>query len=187
MIRLLGLGPKKKNIHIWIQIASFEDCCQERVRIYRFIRIQASQFWITTLCRVCRVSRSAYYAWASRGLLPSEDELLEVYLANQIYDIWKTSKGAYGEPRISVQLKRNGQVINPKRVARIMADIGICGACGRKKMTTTTRDPNAEVAKDTAEGWLYLASVLDVFSKRLLGWSSDGHYSVDGKCRRHLQ
>lgn len=121
------------------------------------------------------------------GLLSSEDELLEAYLANQIYDIWKTSKGAYGEPRISVQLKRNGQVINPKRVARIMADIGICGACGRKKMTTTTRDPNAEVAKDTAEGWLYLASVLDVFSKRLLGWSSDGLYSVDGKCLRHLQ
>ncbi len=192
----------KDEAEITRRLAAFEYRGKERERIYRFIAIQAANFAITTLCRVCRVSRSAYYAWVAKGLGPSEDELTEAYLANQIFDIWKMSKGAYGEPRITAQLTRNGQVIDPKKVARIMSEIGISGACGRKKMNTTRRDPNAKPALDlvdrefsastpdelfvgdityipTAEGWLYLASVLDVFSRRLLGWSIADHMHTE--------
>ncbi|EQD37367.1 transposase, partial [mine drainage metagenome] len=94
---------------------------------------------------------SSYYVWVSKHLGPSEEELQEAYLANSIFDIWNKSKGAYGEPRVTAQLRRNSQVINPKKVARIMAEIGISGACGRTKTNTTRRDPNAKPSPDLVD------------------------------------
>ena len=174
------------------------------MKIYRFIRIQKADFTVVMLCRVCEVSRSAYASWEDRLLAgPSEAELAEAYLANQIYDIWKESRRRYGVPRVTAELWRRNQHINGKKVARIMGELGIAGICGQRKATNTTRrDPNAQPAADlverdftaeepdelwvgdmtyipTLEGWLYLASVLDVFSRRLLGWSIASHMRTE--------
>lgn len=174
----------------------------ERVRIYRFIDQERKNFPLSVLCRVCRVSRSAYYAWAKRGEGPSDATITEAYLANDIFEIWTKSRRRYGAPRVTAALWKNGVEVAEKRVARIMAEIGIQGICGRKKMKTTRRDPTAVVDTDlverdftatapdelwltdvtyipTDEGWLYLCSILDVFSRRLLGWSIAEHMRTE--------
>ncbi len=192
----------KDEAEIARRLAAFEYYGKERERIYRFIQIQQANYTVTTLCRVCKVSRSSYYVWSAKKLGPTDDELIEAVLANEIYDIWKKSRGAYGAPRITAQLQRSGQIINGKKVVRIMAEIGISGISGRRKMCTTRRDPTREPAKDlverdfsatepdellvgdityipTDEGWLFLASVLDVCSRRLIGWSMADHMRTE--------
>lgn len=174
----------------------------ERVRIYWFIDQERSNFSLSVLCRVCRVSRSAYYAWAKRGEGPSDATITEAYLANDIFGIWTKSRRRYGAPRVTAALWKKGVEVPEKRVARIMAEIGIQGICGRKKIKTTRRDPTALVDTDlverdftatapdelwltdvtyipTDEGWLYLCSILDVFSRRLLGWSLAEHMRTE--------
>lgn len=174
------------------------------MKMYRFIRIQKAEFTVVMLCRVCEVSRSAYLSWEDRDSAgPTEAQLAEAYLANEIFDIWKESRRRYGVPRVTAELWRRGQQIDDKKVARIMGELGIYGICGRRKATNTTRrDPNAQPAPDlverdftaekldelwvgdmtyipTLEGWLYLASVLDVFSRRLIGWSMAEHMRTE--------
>jgi putative transposase len=174
------------------------------VKVYRFVRIQKAEFTVVMLCRVCEISRSAYLAWEEReDSGPTEKLLAEAYLADEIYDIWKASRGRYGVPRVTAELWRRGNHVDDKKVARIMGELGIAGICGRRKATNTTRrDPNAQPAADlverdftadhpdelwvgdmtyipTLEGWLYLAGVLDVFSRRLLGWSIAEHMRTE--------
>ncbi|HEX3539336.1 MAG TPA: IS3 family transposase [Acidimicrobiales bacterium] len=120
-------------------------------------------------------------------------------LADRIYGIWRCSRGGrYGAPRITAALCRQGLCVNHKRVERLMAELGIEGKCGRRKLRTTIRDPEAKPAADlvkrvfdrdrpdqlwvgdltyipTEEGWVYVASVLDACSRRLLGWSIADH------------
>lgn len=171
------------------------------MRIYRFIDCQRAEFDVKILCRVCEVSTSAYYAWAVTGE-PSEAVLDEAILANRIYDIWARSRGRYGVPRVTAQLWKDGTQVNHKRVERIMAELGIAGICGRRKLRTTQRDPQAASAADlvkrhfdaseldrlwvgdvtyiaTSEGWLYLATVIDVCSRRLVGWSMADHLRTE--------
>lgn len=184
------------------RLADFEDEGSERSRIYRFIETESENFSLAALCRVCRVSRSAYYAWAKKGEGPSETDLDEAYLANRIYDIWRRSRRRYGVPRVTAALWKLGHQVNEKRVARIMGELGIEGICGRRKVKTTRRDPAHTPAADlverdfsaeapdelwltdvtyvaTDEGWLYLCSILDVFSRRLLGWSIADHLRTE--------
>jgi len=184
------------------RLAAFEQDGPRRERIYRFIQIEAANFPVVLLCQVCRVSRSAYYSWISRGVGPDEASLAEAYLTNRIYDIWLKSRGRYGVPRVAAQLWREGVQVNGKRVARLMAELGLAGISGRRKIHTTRRDPSHELAPDlverdftaeapdqlwvgdityipTDEGFLYLASVLDVFSRRLLGWSMAEHLRTE--------
>jgi putative transposase len=184
------------------RLAAFEERGPERERIYRFMAAETAQFSVATLCRVCGVSRSAYYAWLSRGHGPDDAAVEEAQLANRIYDIWRASRRRYGAPRITAALWKQGVVVNEKRVARLMAELGVAGKCGRRKVRTTRRDPAAQPAADlverdfsadqpdelwlgdvtyipTGEGFLYLASVLDVFSRRLLGWSLADHLRTE--------
>lgn len=173
------------------------------MKVYQFIRTQKAEFTVIMLCRVCEVARSAYLAWEeSSGTGPSDASLDEAYLANHIYDIWRGSRRRYGVPRVTAQLARDSRVVNDKKVSRIMSELGIAGICGRRKILTTRRDPNAKLASDlvnrnftaekpdvlwvgdityidTGEGWLYLASVLDVFSRRLIGWSLADHMMTE--------
>ncbi|MGH8981777.1 MAG: IS3 family transposase, partial [Acidimicrobiales bacterium] len=197
------VGRLREQAAITRRLAAFDDQGPGgRERIYRFVTAERENFSVLALCSVCGVSRSAYYAWASQsGEVPAAT-LEEATLANAAFDAWKRSKGAYGSPRVTVALWREGVPASSKRVAKLMAEIGIAGACGRKKMKTTRRDPTATPATDlvhrhftaddldglwltdltyidTDEGWLYLSSVMDVFSRRLLGWSIADHMRTE--------
>ncbi len=167
--------------------------------VFAFVDRQKANFKITTLCRVCRVSRSGYYDWAERRAGgPTDAEAAEADLVDKIRLVHKESRGRYGEPRVTAQLTRDGVAANHKAVARLMAREGLCGRGGRRKVTTTVRDRSAALAPDlverdfvrdnldelwigdityvaTDEGWLYLTGVADACSRRLLGWSITDH------------
>ncbi|MDQ3980235.1 MAG: IS3 family transposase [Actinomycetota bacterium] len=173
------------------------------MRVFAFVSRQKAEFAIKTLCRVCRVSTSGYYDWAARQAAgPSPAEQAEAELVEQIRLVHKESRGRYGEPRVTAQLARDGVVVNHKRVERLMAREGLAGRCGRRRVRTTVADPAAVPAPDlverrfeqqtldalwvgdvtyipTGEGWLYLATVLDACSRRLLGWSVAEHLRTE--------
>ncbi len=173
------------------------------MRIYRFIDEQKADFGVKILCRVCEVPRSSYYDWAG-GNAGGADQATwdEAILANHIYDIWSTAKGRYGAPRVTTQLWREGIQANHKRVERLMAELGLQGICGRRKVHTTWRNPSAKPAPDlvkrdfqvaeldqlyvgdityidTDEGYCYLASVMDACSRRIVGWSIADHLRTE--------
>ena len=184
------------------RLAHLDDQGPPRTRIWRFIERESEHFEITALCGVCKVSRSAFYDWRKKGEGPSQADLDEAYVANAIYDIWKKSRRRYGVPRVSAALAKQGARVNEKRVARLMGQLGIEGISGRRRVKTTRRDPSHVPAADlverdfsaeapdelwltdltyiaTDEGWLYLCSILDVFSRRLLGWSLADHMRTE--------
>jgi transposase InsO family protein len=173
------------------------------VRVFAFVDRQKAEFEVKTLCRVCRVSSSGYYDWGGRRAAgPSPAELAEADLVDQIRLVHTASRGRYGEPRVTAQLARDGVVANHKRVERLMAREGLRGRCSRPRVRTTVADPAAAPAADlvgrnfeqasldalwvgdvtyipTDEGWLYLASVLDACSRRLVGWSLADHLRTE--------
>jgi transposase InsO family protein len=198
----LRVGQLEAEAEIARRLAAFDQQGPERERLYRFIEAEAMSFAVVALCRVCGVSRSAYYGWRARGDGPEEATVAEAYLANRIYDVWRRSRRRYGAPRVTAALQRQGVAVNEKRVARLMGEVGIAGKCGRRKLRTTRRDPAAQPAPDlvkrdftasrpdelwvgdvtyipTGEGFVYLASVLDVYSRRLVGWSLADHLRTE--------
>lgn len=149
-------------------------------------------FSIAAMCRVLEVSRSGYYAWVKRG--KSQRRQQDESLTERIEQIHHESRGIYGAPRIYAELKEQGTAIGQKRVARLMKEKDIRGVCRRRFVTTTRRDPSARPAPDLVErefkadgpnqlwvadityiptlaGFLFLAVVLDVWSRRIVGWS----------------
>jgi putative transposase len=188
------------------RLAAFEGGPAGRERIYRFINSESANFSLLRLCQVCGVARSAYYEWLSRERAgPSEGLLEEAYLANRVFDTWRRSRRRYGAPRVTAALRKQGLEVNEKRVARLMGELGIAGKCGRRKVRTTWRDPAASPAPDlverdftaeepdelwvgditylpTDEGWLFLASVLDVCTRTVLGWSMADHLRAELCC-----
>ena len=133
---------------------------------------------------------------------PSEALVEEAYLADRIFDIWRRSRRRYGAPRVTAALRKQGVEVNEKRVARLMGELGIAGRCGRRKIRTTWRDPGATPAADlverdftadepdelwvgdityipTDEGWLFVASVLDVCTRMVVGWSIADHLRAE--------
>jgi len=184
------------------RLAGFSSPGPERLRIYRLIESESADFAVRTLCKVAGVSASAYYMWRSRGGGPSEGLVDEAVLANRIFDIWRRSRGRYGAPRVTAALLKAGVKVNEKRVARLMVGLGIAGKCGRRKLRTTWRDNTAVPAADlverdftaetpdelwvgdatyipTDEGWLFVASVLDVCTRMLVGWSIADHLRTE--------
>ena len=173
------------------------------MKVYAFVDAQKTDFTITTLCRVCGVSTSGFYDWVARSAAgPTDAERDEAEVVERIRVAHRRSRGRYGEPRITAQLARDGVAVNHKRVERLMAVNGIAGRCGRKKVRTTVRDPAAALSADlvnrrfaqadldvvwvgdatyipTDEGWLYLATVIDACSRRLLGWSMTDHLRTE--------
>ncbi len=148
-------------------------------------------FPVATMCRVLGVSSSGYYAWAKRA--PSARATSNAALTGRIGAIHAASHGTYGSPRVQAELAGNGLRIGRKRVARLMKSAGLAGVSRRRFVTTTVRDgsrqapdlverafkaeaPNSLWVADityipTWSGFLYLAVVLDVFSRRIVGWS----------------
>jgi transposase InsO family protein len=185
------------------RLAAFDDGPESRERIYRFICSEAANFSVARLCKVCEVARSAYYDWRGRqegG--PSQAVVEEAYLADRIVDIWRRSRGRYGAPRVTAALRKQGAEVNEKKVARLMVELGIAGKCGRRKIRTTWRDLAAKPASDlverdftaeepdelwvgditympTDQGWLFVASVLDVCTRTVVGWSMADHLRAE--------
>ena len=147
---------------------------------------------VATLGRVLGVSPSGYYAWRERP--PSARTRVDQGLLTQICEIHGRSRGTYGAPRIHAELRDRGVRCGRKRVARLMRQAGLTGAQRRRYRGTTRQNPDAVTAPDlvqrdftasepdqlwvadityvpTGEGWLYLATVLDAWSRRVVGWA----------------
>ncbi|HEY3022172.1 MAG TPA: IS3 family transposase [Actinomycetota bacterium] len=154
------------------------------------------RFGVEPILRVLDVPVSTFYGWLARWRRPSPRDIEEVWLAEQIERIHKESGGTYGSPKIHAQLRREGIRTSRKRVERLMRTHGLQGAFMRKhKRGSTRRDPTATPAPDlvdrdftapapnrlwvadisrirTGEGPLWLASVRDAFSRRIVGWKA---------------
>ena len=162
---------------------------------YVFIESQRTQHRIARLCRVLRVSTSGFYEWASRE--PSATTIANETLSEEIVRIHEQSRQTYGRPRIHAELKACGLSVSQKRVGRLMRSANIAGKTPRRFRKTTDSNhafptapnildrkfdvadigcPNLVWAGDitylsTREGWLYLAVILDLYSRRVVGWS----------------
>jgi putative transposase len=170
------------------------------VSAYEFVEREKAQHTVVTLCRMLGVSPSGYWAWRKRG--PSARAQGDAQLTERIVAIHQASRGTYGAPRIHAELATAGMPCGRKRVARLMRQAGLQGCHRRRAFSTTRRDPAAEPAPDlvqrtfaasspnqlwvadityvpTGEGFLYLAVLLDAFSRRVVGWSMAEHLRTD--------
>lgn len=155
---------------------------------------------IALLCRVLGVSSSGYYAWRTRP--PSVRAKEDATLKERIVTIHAESRETYGAPRIHAELKAQGVGCGRKRIARLMRTATLVGCHRRRTTVTTVREPAAPVAPDRVErqfaatkpnelwsaditfvptwtGFLYLAVVLDVFSRRIIGWAMADHLRTE--------
>ena len=164
---------------------------------FGFIQTEKAMYPVRLLCRTLAVSRPGFYAWCRRGLSlrAQEDAALKV----DIRALHAASGKTYGSPRIHADLKADDHRVGRKRVARLMQEEGIEGQRKRRfRVTTdsrhthpvapnelkrnfTTSAPNKVWVTDityiwTREGWLYLAAILDLFSRRVVGWSMDSYH-----------
>ena len=169
--------------------------------IYRFIDAEKASYPVSALCRVLRVSRSGYYEWKNRP--PSNRDRENATLTERIREIHQRSRETYGYLRVHAELRALGVRCNRKRVARLMRKDGLRGCMrGRRRKHTTRQDPLAIPAPDlvgrnfcapapdrlwtadvtylpTDEGFLYLAFILDVYSRKVVGWSMAGHLRTE--------
>ena len=159
---------------------------------FRFIAAEKADYPVSLLCRMLGVSRSGFHAWAGRA--PSERALVDARLAERIGEIHKRSRESYGARRVHLDLREEGVRVGRKRVERLMRAAELSGYVKRRKYKTTIRVPGVRVAEDLVErdfnpaapnrlwasdikyvptwqGTLYLASVIDCYSRRVVGWS----------------
>ncbi|MDB5311746.1 MAG: transposase [Gemmataceae bacterium] len=162
---------------------------------FRFIADHAAEWPVAWMCDALDVSESGYHAWAARA--PSEGENRRGRLVAAIEVIHAEVKGRYGSPRMTAELNARGHACSENTVANLMRDHGIRAKTPRRFVRTTDsrhglpvadnvldRDfapagPNATWSADityvpTADGWLYLAVVEDLFSRMIVGWAMDG-------------
>jgi putative transposase len=150
---------------------------------------------IGVLCAALEVSPSGYYAWLQRQRCPGVHAQQDTLLAEVIVQVFESSRQTYGSPRIHQELKRRGQAHGRNRIARLMRQQGLCGRSKQRfKVRTTDSDHDQPIAPNrlaqldppaqanqvwigdityipTDEGWLYLAGIADLFSRRIVGWS----------------
>jgi transposase InsO family protein len=163
---------------------------------FAFIHAEKAQWPIEVQCEVFEVSRSGYYAWVARPASPREVE--DAAIIVEIKAAHKTGRGAYGSPRVHRELLAKGRRIGRKRVERLMREEGIVARKKRRFRRTTDSNhphpiapnvlernfhvelPNTAWVTDvtyvwTFEGWLYLAAILDLFSRRVVGWAASAN------------
>ena len=164
--------------------------------VYRFIAAERAGHSVKTLCRVFGVRRSGFHAWLSRPL--SARAVSDQLLLERVRQLHVASRRTYGSPRIYRDLRADGVAVGRKRVERLMRQAGISGTVKRRRGRTTVRVPGVRVAEDlvkrdfqpaapnrlwvaditylrTWEGWLYLAVVVDCYSRRVVGWALEDH------------
>jgi transposase InsO family protein len=173
------------------------------VNVYPFIEAeQAGGGNVHRACTLLKVSRSAYYA--HRTAAPTARARQDTELAAQVVAIHDESRGTYGAPRVHAELRARGRRHSRKRVARLLREAGRAGRAPKRGRTTTAADPAATVPADlirrdfrctatdvdtqwcgdityihTWEGWLYLATVIDIASRRVVGWATADHLRTD--------
>lgn len=168
---------------------------------YRFIDAERANHPIRMICRVIVVSRAAYYAWAKAQAVASVDE--DTVVRVHIRGVHRASRGTYGAPRMTAALRKQGLRVNRKRVARIMREEGLHGAPRRRFRGATTdsahthpvapnvldRDFTAKAPNEAwvgditylpvGTGWAYLAVLIDLYSRKVVGWALDDHMRAD--------
>jgi transposase InsO family protein len=167
---------------------------------YQFVAKAQPRYPVEVACEVLGISRSGYYAWKKRK--QSQRELENQALIEHIRRIHRMSRKTYGSPRVHAALGRDGRWVNHKRVARLMRQEGLVGRRKHRKVVTThsrhrypvapnllnqefnAEKPNHKWVADityipTAEGWLYLAVVLDLFSRKVIGWEMSSELTAD--------
>jgi transposase InsO family protein len=173
------------------------------VTVYPFIEAEkVAERNVARACELLEVSRSAYYA--QRDTTPSARQVEEAELTAAIVRLHDASKGVYGAPKIHDDLKDEGRRHGRKRVARIMREHGLRGKTPKRFKTTTVADPQAPARADlikrdftvdatkintrwcgdityipTWEGWLYLATVIDIASRRVVGFAMADHMRTE--------
>jgi hypothetical protein len=167
---------------------------------FAFIHAEKANHAVRCLCRVLHVTRSGDYAWAKRS--PSRRQREEVQLRARIRATHTASRGTYGSPRISAQLRQDGVPVGRERVARLLRDMGLVGLPLKRFRRTTDSDHQQPVAPNvldrdfeaahlnerwstdityiwTWEGWLYLAVGLDLCARRVVGWAVQPHLRAE--------
>lgn len=157
---------------------------------FTFILSEKAFYPIAVLCRVLAVTSSGFYAWVKRA--PSKRDVANRQLAVEIAAIHRESRGTYGSPRVTAELRANGRAVSRKRVARLMRHLGLHARHKRRFKRTTdsnhsnpiapnvigrmfsASEPNRVWVTDvkavpTGEGWLYVAPVIDLFSRKVVG------------------
>jgi putative transposase len=164
---------------------------------------KAAGFPVTAACEAAGVSSSGYYDWCARGQAgPTGRQVAEAELVALMREIFDASDGNYGVPRMWKELRRAGLVVNKKKVRRLMRTYNMTGRHHRRVLRTTFPGPDGYVIPDlvgrrfepgepnvawcqdityipTGEGWLFLASTLDLGSRRLLGYSMADHMRTE--------
>jgi len=170
---------------------------------FQFVDDHRDLFSVKRLCRVLRVSRSGYYRWRDAREARAARLAADRVLAEQIRQIHAEHDGTYGSPRVMAELRDTGRKVNHKRVERVMRVFGIVGVHLRKKVRTTVPEPSHQKVPDllkrdftalapnqryvgditylpVGDGeFLYLATVIDLCSRRLAGWSIAGHMRTE--------
>ena len=161
-------------------------------RFYQFIQLHQEQYSVKTMCRLLNVTRSGYYAWLKEPISNRAQE--DARLVRLIRASFVASHGIYGAPRVFLDLREAGETCSKHRVARLMRINGIRAAYGygarrhsaakpsalipnSLQRNFTVSKPNSAWVTDityirTWQGWLYLAVVMDLFSRKIVGWST---------------
>ena len=166
---------------------------------YQFIQQNSCEFKVRKMCQVLEVSKSRYYDWIKKPCSRREEENIE--LVKKINKINRESRETYGSPRMFDALKANGFKYGKNRISRIMRENGIKPKTVKKFKATTNSKHNLEVCPNlldrkfnvqepnktwvsdityvqTKEGWLYVCMVMDLFSRKIIGWSMEGNMSA---------
>lgn len=167
---------------------------------YEQIEAEKANYPVAMMCRALEVRRSGYYAWRSRK--PSKRAQENDVLKEKIAEVHKDSRGTYGSPRIHAELVEQGFEVGRNRIARLMREEGILGRRKPRFRKTTDSNHKLPVADNvlarefstdapdrawvadityvwTAEGWLYLAVIIDLYSRRIVGWSMAEHMRTE--------
>jgi len=178
------------------------------VNRFQFVADHSERYGVKRLCQVVKVARSSFYHWKATAAARAARAAADAALAVRIRAVHAAFDGTYGVPRITAELRdpasrHGGEAVNHKRVARVMRGIGLAGLRLRRRTRTTIPDPNAAKAPDligrdfTApatneryvgditylpvgeRGFLYLATVIDLHSRRLAGWAIADHMRTE--------
>ena len=167
---------------------------------FAFIDVERALYPLWLLCRVLGVSRSGYCAW--RVWKPSDRALEDERLRPKVVEAFKVGRGTYGSPRVLDELIDQGFEVGRRRIARLMRELGLRGVSPRKFRVTTDSDHEHPIAPNvlarnfkaqrrnenwvtdityvwTSEGWLYLATVMDLYSRRIVGWAMADHMRTE--------